>query len=342
MNRPARPAARVLLPALCGMAALAILSIATPARAADADVQGWFAALDLASTQPNSLDEQYAVTIDPDTGFAERQNLENETHFSWRGSVGYTFGRGLGSLQVSYWTFDNDQSLTKTFGDAVYPSLFGFGPSLMTYIYFNDPPTDVTATSSVKARTIDVDYVRPLVVGDVLTVNWITGLRSATFEEDRGFEAIHNTDINATVCPCLIVQNRHIKTTAAGIRFGVGTVFGFSKHFSLEGSLAVSFLQAKVDALAAQELVGSSVTVTDSLEGSSSRVRGEIRDYDARAVWTYGRLKYYLGYGGSTWDGLVADPISGFEDVIPFAQRSRDSVAFNSVHAGIVFRFGSR
>src|SRR5262249_21578364 len=141
-------------------------------------------------------------------------------------------------------------------------------------------------------------------------LKWLIGLRHAEFEEDRGFEALDT----GPVPPQLDTQDRRLQVDGNGIRFGVGTVFGFSKHFALEAGVAFSFLQASVDAHARQEKNDGVNDFVDNVEGSNDNVRGEIRDFDARVVWTYGRLKYSLGYGGSTWDGLVNDPIGGVED----------------------------
>jgi hypothetical protein len=308
---------------------LAAIALATPARAADPDYKGWFAAFDAASTQPNSLDQHYANEVDGVNSITKRLVIDNDKHLSWKASVGYGFGAGLGSLKVSYWTFDHDQEQTQTSTGYVYPTIFGYGYTGGAILGLAFPAT-IKTTSDVKAKTIDVDYVRPLVAGDALTINWLAGLRHATYEETLGFEG--------DVAAATYLQEKHLDSKGTGVRFGITSSFGFGKHFALQGSMAVSFLQSKTDADASQNNNGP----TDRATAHNNNVRGEIRDYDVRAVWTYHHLDYYVGYGGSTWDGLVSDPlpsdIGSFST--PATTRTRDSIAFNSIHGGVVWRFG--
>src|SRR5207245_6373915 len=78
---------------LAGIAAFVLLAAASPARAADKDYKGWFAALDLATTQPDSLDQHFATEMDASNNHAKRLVIDNKAHASWRGSVGYDFGK---------------------------------------------------------------------------------------------------------------------------------------------------------------------------------------------------------------------------------------------------------
>ncbi len=317
--------------AIAALTVLAALVSFAPACADDDQYKGWFAALDAAMTQPNSLDQHYANVSTSASGILERLVVDNKQKTTVRGSIGYDFGRDLGSLQASYWSFDHDDSNESTQSGYVYPTLVGGNYNSVVY-YGIAPPSSLTGRSKVKARTLDIDYVRPMPVGEKLTIKWLTGLRSATFDEDLGFE-----DVGAF---STYLQNRHIDSKAIGIRLGATAVFGFTKHFSLEGSMAVSMLQAKTNADGDQSPVPSPLAGS-SVSSSDDHVRGEIRDYDLRAVWSYGRLDYYAGYSGSTWEGLVANPLPapGCCNSGPAVERSRDSVSFNSLHAGIVWRF---
>src|SRR5205809_596971 len=112
--------------AVAGLAALVMLASASQARAADEDVKGWFVALDFAMTQPNSLDQHFANQITSATDF-NRLVIDNDADFTWRASAGYGFGKGMGSLQVSYWTFDNEDRQQGTSSGTLYPTIFGYG-----------------------------------------------------------------------------------------------------------------------------------------------------------------------------------------------------------------------
>src|SRR5207249_5600076 len=87
--------------AVVGLAVLGMLATAAPVRADD-DVKGWFVALDIAMTQPYSLDQSFATHIDQSaTPFKDtRLVMDNDSDMTYRASVGYVFGKGLGNLRV--------------------------------------------------------------------------------------------------------------------------------------------------------------------------------------------------------------------------------------------------
>ena len=241
----------------------------------------------------------------------------------------------MGSLKVSYWSFDHDDQQTHNgLLGGVYPTVVGYGFASSSYIQTGQQvtyPIDVAATSSIRAKTYDVDYVRPMAAGEKLTLNWLAGVRVATYEESQGFVGVDSSG------PYTYIQTKHFKSDAKGPRFGVEAVFGFTKHFRLQGSMAVSFLQANTKGDAgALDGFGR----TDSFTTSDDHIRGEIRDYDLKAVWAdYGHLDFYLAYAASEWDGPVIDPAPAGGCCAGTEQsRGRDSVAFNSLHAGIVWR----
>lgn len=321
---------RVLAIAAVGVA-LAIFASGSPALAAGADYKGWFVALDLATTQPTGVDQTSAVLVNPTTGFSTRDMVDNDADFTWAIKGGYSWGE-LGGLEVSYWSFDNDQKDDHVDNvNYVYPTVFGYGYNNGgSYSLYNAPVT-YTTSSGIKASVIDVDYFRAMDVGEKFTIKWIAGLRSASYEEDQGFngsDAIGN----------YYIESKHIKSDALGVKVGAALSFGFTDRFALQGKMAFSFLQGNSDAEAKRNASGT----LDQNEAHDDNVRGEIRDYDLRGVWMWENLDVYLGYGGQTWDGLVADPLAGGSCCTPLngGGSNRDSIAFNSLHAGVVFRFG--
>ncbi len=319
-------------------------AFAPPASAADIDYKGWFVALDAALTQPTGLDQHYATQVDPTTHAQQFLFMDNDAGPSGEARIGYSWGQ-LGSLSLSYWTFDNDDSLTQSVnGQYIYPTVFGGyaynngGTYGLGYsLYF---PVTYTVDSSVKANTLDLEYSRPMEAGDHFTVTWLAGLRSVTFEEDLAFDG---ADAYPGY-PTRYVQTRHIESDGVGLKVGAVFDFGFSKHFGLQGRLAFSFLQGSSDAVTTQDAyaLGSPTPLSDILTVSQDNIRGEIRDYDLRAVWSWKTFDFYIGYGGSTWDGLVKDPTG---DMVNFPATKadgfdRDSMSFNSAHLGVVIRLG--
>ena len=329
-NRSVLSSSRLTL----GLLTIALGSVlASPAFAADKDIKGWYGTLDLALTQPNSLDQHFADEVDPATASTNRLVIDNDKDFTWRVDVGYSFGKGLGSLQVSYWSFDNEDKQEGTSGGNLYPSIFGYSSQIGYGMYLSAPPASFQATGKVKARTVDLDYIRPIQVGEKFTVKWLAGYRTARYEEDLNLAA---ADGNGTY-----YQGRHQEATANGLRVGVTGVFGFTKHFSIEAGMAASFMQAKTEGDSTETFNGF-VTGTATRQGSDDHVTGEIRDYDFRAVWNYGHIDYFLGYDVSEWDGLVVNPVplavNGFQGSIGSSDRS--SVSFNSFHGGVTIRYG--
>ncbi len=316
---------------LAGIGALVLLAAVSPAGAADKDYKGWFAALDVATTQPDGLDQHFASEMDASNNHAKRLVIDNKAHASWRGSVGYDFGKELGSLQASYWTFDHEDSNSGTSPNILIPTMFGSGYGYGTVLYMAGP-VDFKAKSKTKARTYDLDYVRPIAVSEKFSVNWLAGLRSARYDEDQNLAATNTT-------PGLVLQSKHIESKAYGPRVGVTGVFGFTKHFNLAASMAVSFMQADNSHNSSETPGTAAATLT--FKGSDKHNRGEIRDYDFKAVWNYGHLDYFVGYEASEWDGLVTDFLAAGNCCEPSpGNGTRSTIAFNSFHGGVIWRFG--
>lgn len=308
-----------------------MVAAAAPVRAAgDEDFKGWFLTLDAALTQPNGLEQQYAFAS---TGFGtindQRLIFDNDSDFTGAIKFGYGFGNGLGRLQVSFWGFDNEDKVDSTLSASVVPTVFGYGYYSM-YLSSYYGPVEIQAKSKVQAATFDVDYLRSYAVGKKTTVTWLAGLRSATYEESQDFLGTW------TYYPVyLYQQHKDFKADALGLRLGAAVNFGFTDHFGLEGSTTFSFLQAETEGDSFQAFPNGDV---ESLTGDDDNVRGEMREFDLKACWSYGMMDYFVGYRMETWDGLVIDPVlaTGFTSSL----QSRDSVSFNSLHAGVTFKFG--
>jgi len=323
------------------VAVLGALAFGAPALAADPDYKGWYGNLDLALTQPDSLDQHFANHVQfPGNGAVsnERMVIDNDDSLTFRFEAGYSWGR-KGSLQISYWQFDNDDSQSDTLNGGVYPSLFGYGVYGGQYIY-NATGVDFEATSSEKATTWDVDYIRPMSAGEKLTIKWLAGLRVASYEEDQTFEGSDGI--------YTYTQDKHFDSDAVGLRVGATMVFDFTKSFGVEAGAAFSFLQGDLSGTSHQSCPagsncdGAGVRSHEENEASDGNVRGDIQDYHVRAVWNHGPIDWYVGYGMSAWGGLVADPVPAIISPAVGAtpSRGRDNIAFSGWQAGVRYRFG--
>jgi major outer membrane protein len=326
---------RAGIPAL--LLASALIAAATPAfSAGNEDYEGWYVTLDAAFTQPTSLDQHYANHITfPGGGIAsqsERLVLDNGADFTGALKLGYGFGSGMGSLQVAFWAFDHDDEFGSTMSGYVDPTLFGYG----SYggMYLLDPT--FTTRAKTKATTLDLDYLRSYAAGNKMVVTWLAGLRSAVFQEIQDFEGVDSSAAGFT-------QHKEMKSTGVGLRLGAGARFGITERFGLEGSAAFSFLQADTKGDSSQVFLAGPTTETN--HGEDGNIRGEIRDFDLKGVWNCGKVDWFVGYSMSSWDGMPADPVpaneGGHQAIGSTSTRSRDSIAFNNLHAGVTIRFGA-
>ncbi len=319
-----------------GLAVAVILGAVTPAAASDQEYEGFYVALDLALTQPNSLDHNLISFGDFNgpggSAQTNRFSLDNDDDFTWALDLGWGWG-DMGSLHVSYWTFDNDDAVDGTFTYYAFPSVFGIGYGYYGYGSYVGGPGTFSLATDVEATTTDIDYIRPVSIGDKFAINWLVGIRMAEYDETQSV-----LTTGALVGPFL--ETKTIEADAFGFRFGATAVMGIGENFAIEGGMAISFLQAETEGVA-QKTVGFGGTEFKFAEDDN--VRGEIREYHVRAVWSAGPVDCYLGYQVADWDGLVVDPLPAFGDDIIFegpTNRGRESISFNSVSGGIRWAFG--
>src|SRR5262245_44543612 len=331
-DRNARPG---LLFRLCGLSipVLALLSFATPVEAAENKNQGFFVDLDYALTQPNSLDQHFATHVDASSNPVrdERLVMDSDAHPTIRGTFGYRLGPGRGNLQVSYWSFENDDRQDGVLNGGVYPTIMGYPYGGGMYIY---NPAGVTygATSTVKARAWDLDYIRQKPMSSTFSLKWLAGLCAARYQEALAFSGNDGTNT--------FLQEKRFTSEGIGMRVGVAGVFNLTPRFSLEGGMAFSFLQADTEGLATATFPSGAI---QTFHSEDDHLRGNLQEYGLRAVWNSGPVDYFLGFSDYAWTGLPTDPVpaggccSG--SLFP-SSRGRESVSFDALHAGVLVRFG--
>ena len=321
-----------------GLAAVLVLAVATPAMADE--FKGWYGALDLALTQPAGLDQNYASHVDYGTGNfgeTERLVLDNDDNLDFSAAVGFSWGK-MGMLQVSYWGTSGNDRFDDTLKGGVYPVVAGYSPNIGGgYLYDTAPGVDFEAESDLRAKTWDIDYIRPMAAGDKFSVNWMAGLRVAEFRENLFFDG---SDAYARY-----VQERHVTSSGWGFKVGATANMDFTEHLGLEASLAVSFLQgtSKGSSSFCDGGCGGSFQQDDT-EGSDDSMRGEIRDYGLKAVWHQGDFDIFAGFSSSNWDGLPSNPDPGPEGghfaIGSVSDKDRSDVTFNKWSVGARWRFG--
>jgi len=340
-----RGTARLVGPGACFLA-LGLLAAPTPAAAQSSDFKGWLAALDVALTENDGHDNHIATVSDgnlfpPRT---ERIVLDSDSDVSWRGAVGYDFGLDLGRVQVSYWTFENDNSENFSRTGFVAPSLFGYGfygYMLMCNTYYgtcdSTLPVVFSGGSSVKASTWDLDYSRTVEMGDRVSLKWLAGLRTARFEQEQSFEGFEGTYTYR--------QARSWDADAFGIRVGAAGNFNFTEHFRLGAGASWSQLQAETVGRSSQTFVDGGFACgfppcTEISVGRDDGLHGSILDLELKGVWSAGPVDISLGFSSSTWDGFVGNPVPANGFLFTSESSTQESVGFTSFEVGVLWRIG--
>jgi hypothetical protein len=337
---------RALLPGAC-IVVLALVFNTTPASAASEDFKGWLLALDVALTQAEGLDSHIA-TISNGSAFpptAERIVMDLDADVTWGASIGYNFGLDLGQVQVSYWTFDDDNSENFSKPGFTVPALFGYGYygyMLLCNSSFGgcDPTLPVTFTggTGVKASTWDLDYSRTMEIASKFSFTWLGGLRTASFEEQQSFNGFDGYYIAE--------QARSWSADALGIRVGARGNFNFTEHFGLQAGVSWSQMMADTEGQSSQTFVNggfgcSAPPCTEIDVGKDNNLHGSILDLNLKGVWSAGPVDISLGFTSSSWDGFVKNPVPANGFLFTSESGVGESIGFSSFEVGLLWRIGA-
>ena len=334
----------ILGPAACF--GIVLLAAPAPAEAASSDFKGWLLALDLALSEPVGLDNHIATVTNTNVlpTRTERIVLKNDPDTTWRGALGYDFGLDLGRVQVSYWSFANDDMQDFNKVGEVSPALFGYGFYGAMYQCNNSQgfcdstlPVRFTGFTGVKAKTLDLDYTRSAEVGERFSLRWLAGLRTARYEEKQSYQGFDGA--------YTYLQSKNWDADARGIRVGAGGTFDFTQHFSLQAGLAYSALLGKTAGKSSQTFVNGGITCsfppcTDTKVGGDHRLRGAILDLELKGIWSAGPVDISLGFMSSNWSGFVQDPVPASAFLLNPEGSSNDSLGFASFEVGLLWRVG--
>jgi hypothetical protein len=238
---------------------------------------------------------------------------EWDDEFAGRLGLGYQFPGG-NTLLFSFWGFDTDQSAAAT-GSFEFPigPTNGFGFDVKT---------------EVEAGTAEASWIVPHELSDEFGMEWSLGLRYAGYEETTG-------GVYSTIDGTLDVA-KSIESDMIGARGAARAIY---RRGSLSGSasLGLSFLSGEIkvsESLTPQPAGTSPLKLTDDSRS------GSILELDVRGTWHHAneRLSVWIGWEQQDWDDIAADlarNLPGNEVVA----RSRDSVTFSWLKAGVSYRF---
>ena len=283
-----------------------------PAAASDADHKGWYLAVEAASTTPGNVDTPLLASAPPyfaTTGLVDLESNVTYTDFDSGLAGGVTFGYSWGSsgrLQVSYWSYSDDQDHAGF--EAYYPNFnfFTVGPVGSFYygVYYD---VGFNINQELEASTIDIEYKRPVEMeSSNLTVMWGIGLRYAEFEDELEGQYVLDPGSGDYRFPV----SREIESEGFGFTGSVGVAYDFpSEIVGISSNLRVGFLVSDVDAHHSfQDLDGYYATTGLKVTESSSMEDGvtTTMDFDAGVVLHAGeKLDFDLGWYFSIWTGMA-------------------------------------
>ena len=340
------------------LGAAAIL-LAAPAGAASYydDDSGFFIFLDAALTTPGNTDQVVGYALDLAAPVQTTTPLAVDWDSSVAGTFGFGYRWGENSVSVSYWQFDDDQTLTAD-GPAGGFINWAIGPA--TYYYFAGSgyyalytfgaPGRVDFNAELKASLIDVTWDHQFEVSDYLDLQWSLGLRYASFEEnlDGTYDVCASTgcdypySVYYTPGDTTFDVHKSNESDMLGIKVGIEGVYFVTDTFAISSGLAYSALQGDVESRSGLTPTG----VFNGLDPPSLFVAedddrsGDIIDLDLTLSWYLvdNRLRLYLGYYQSRWDGIAADLARNTPGIL-LPNKDRDYVTFTGFKLGVQFNF---
>jgi hypothetical protein len=227
--------------------------------------------------------------------------------------VGYRFDGG-GELVFTFWGFETDQD-----AEGVGTFSFPIGPA---------DGFSYDVTTEIQARTADASFGSAVQATDALRVEWSGGLRYAGFEETT--TGTYGTSGGPRAA------DKSLESDMIGARLA-GRATYRRGQFSVGAGLGLSLVDGEIEArssLTPQPPGTSPLALTDDSRS------GSLLDLEVRATW-HARddgVSVWIGWEEQVWDDIAADLARNLpgSDVI---YRTRDSVTFSWVKAGLGFRF---
>jgi hypothetical protein len=239
---------------------------------------------------------------------------EWDDEFAGRLGLGYRFAAG-NTLLFTFWGFDTDQSAAAT-GSFEFP----IGPT-------SGASFDVK--TEVEAGTAEASWIVPHEVTDEFGMEWSLGLRYASYEETTG--GVYDGTVDG---PLDVAKS--IESDMIGARAAARAIY---RRGSLSGSASVglSFLSGEIKV---SESLAPQPAGTVPLELRDDSRSGTILELDVRGTWHHAneRLSVWLGWEQQDWDDIAADLARNLPGNEVIA-RSRDSVTFSWMKAGVSYRF---
>ncbi len=300
------------------MLPLFLVSVA-PATASDADHEGWYLAVEAASTTPGNVNTPLLATTPGYFAIGGSTDVESNVEYmdfdsdvSGRVTLGYSWGKS-GRLQVTFWDYSDDEA--KSGFSAYYPSyrinFFTIGPLsnfYNGYYYYGYGDMSFDMTQELEVTTVDIEFQRPVSMeSENLTVTWGIGLRYASFEDEVEGEYVFDP-AGVFSGPFRFPVSREIESDGIGLTGSMGVEYTFpNRLLGMSSNLRVGFIVSDVDSNhSITDLDGyysSYITVSQSVS-MEDEVANTV-DFEANLVFhANDRLDFDVGWFYSTWTGM--------------------------------------
>lgn len=297
-----------------------------PALADDDMEPGFFFGIEATSLQPSGGPQDYTLVDPDDTNGAPEgtiRSLEWDNEIAPRVFVGWLDDHG-GMLTLTWWDYDEDasDSVTAASPMEVWDVLVSADNA------FDGFAGTATAFGNVQANLIDLEYTRPLTVGDKFMTHWTGGFRMAELENSLLAAYDNAGSVNTVILGS--------EVEGFGITGGLSAYYKLSDRWGVAGGSSYSLL------------AGESETLNNEFNGATiySNITGEkdttfsILEANLSVTWHGPEWLYvWLGWEYAQWNN--ASDINLFPDDIAegFLQNSVSDVSFSGVTLGAGFKF---
>jgi hypothetical protein len=286
-----------------------------------------------------------------DLWFAEPTNLSTDVAFDFQGGIlsgGEVIGPDLGtelsgrirggwkdrdttrnSYSISYWSWDNDTSMSEGGGLQVVVS---------DPLFSNDLTDSVESKLDLKATVLDLMLSRRLAATKRSAWYWGVGLRRASFEQSWEIDYFESAIITPGPEESIDID---VESKGLGLSAGIGTTYSWHPRWRSHARAQVAFLRGTTDASYRDRGIDNFLPgqpFTTGIEREDDRVFQQL-ELDARVSFTVlTGFDVYLGYWLFNW-GEVVQVDRFLDDVQGGASFTRDELSFDGFIVGGTYTF---
>lgn len=257
--------------------------------------------------------------------------------------IGYRWPGGS-VLTATVWGYQTEARAIQD-GTAGGTLHFTVGPPIFhggSYVGNSGAPGFADILTEIQAQTGDISWGGRHGFTDAFTMEWSVGLQVATYEETQSGSYDEVDFNNLAFGQNSFAADKHHKAEMAGGRVAARGSYRFGR-FDLDGGVALSLLDGKIDATSS--LVPTGTTNATTTPASFASIEDDGRSGSIRTVdFALGyhfcgeRCEVYVGWEESTWEEIAADLLRNLPGTsAPLA--SRDAVSFSGYKLGFRWLF---